>query len=294
VRKGADLSDDLTPTTSSKTPGELLFEEYLERVGITDFEFERDFPESLKKPDYAIVHHGQLLLDLKDFRGEPKDFEESGFGPYDPYGPIREKINEGLRKFKDFKSYPCALVLYNHDKPLVTLRPLFVYAAMLGNLGFSFPVDTTTGTGDLSREKTVFSTGGKMIRYDRSKRPIEPQNTTISAVITIGELRVGQGLFEAWLKKEEQNLGRKMTSKEAWQAIDTYATIAPGEASRTELRVVVHHNPYARIKWPEDIFLGPWDEHYAPTEEGYIRRRYAGQALLEWEMQTSKTPDFPM
>jgi hypothetical protein len=85
-------------TPSAKTTGELLFEEYLHSAGITDYEFERALPESSKKPDYSFVHSGRmLLLDVKDFRGESKDFEGTGFAFFDPYAPIREKINEGSR-----------------------------------------------------------------------------------------------------------------------------------------------------------------------------------------------------
>ena len=277
---------------SAKTRGDVLFEEYLQSAGITDFEFERTFRESVKKPDYSFVHDGrQLLLDVKDFRGEPNDFEDTSFGPYDPYGPIREKINEGSRKFKEFKSYPCALVLYNHDKPLVTLTPIMIYAAMLGNLAWSFPVNTATGVGDRSKEKTVFASGGKMIRYGRDKRPLKPQNTTISAVIVMGRLSVGQELCLASVREKEQKLGRKLAPDELFVAIQSCAGTAQ-DASRTELRVVVHENPYARVSWPRNLFRGQWDEHYGTTDEGYIRRQYAGQARLEWEKLTGKVADF--
>jgi hypothetical protein len=77
---------------TDKTPGELVFEEYLRAAGITNFEFERTFPETLKRPDYCFRHDGQcVLVDVKDFHGEAKDFS-LGFGFYDPYRPIRTKI----------------------------------------------------------------------------------------------------------------------------------------------------------------------------------------------------------
>jgi hypothetical protein len=118
-----------------KTAGELLFEEYLASIKINDWAYENSISGTQKRPDYSFSHAGALvLLDVKDFRGEIKDFDpDAGFGPYDPYRPIREKINEGSRKFKDLKSYPCALATYSRDKPLVDLRPMFVYGAMLGN-----------------------------------------------------------------------------------------------------------------------------------------------------------------
>ena len=102
--------------TSKKTPGEILFEEYLHSISITKFDFEADFAGIPQRPDYSFLHEGAtVLLDVKDFWGKPDDFRP-GFRFYDPYAPIRLKINEGLRKFKKLKEYSCALVLYNHDR----------------------------------------------------------------------------------------------------------------------------------------------------------------------------------
>jgi hypothetical protein len=275
---------------SEKTPGEILFEEYLRLAGITDFVFERRLPESSKTPDYSFTHNGSLvLLDVKDFRWKPEDFK-TGFRFYDPYGRIREKINEGSRKFKDLKAYPCALVLYNHDKPLVSLRPMFVYGAMLGNLGFQIPLNSKTGIGDRDRTRTVFVGGGKMVRYGRDQRPMAPQNRTISAVIAVGQLLVGQKLCMAWLKKEEERLGHKMTFEESLAAIETCRG-TDKDICRTELRVIVYENPYARITWPKDLFTAAWDERYGLVDH-YIRRISAGEALLEWERLTGEVAEF--
>ncbi|MBI2149637.1 MAG: hypothetical protein HYU27_03405 [Acidobacteria bacterium] len=50
---------------------------------ISDFEFEKRFPESAKPPDYSFLNNAQpVLLDVKDFRGEPKDFG-GAFGFYE-------------------------------------------------------------------------------------------------------------------------------------------------------------------------------------------------------------------
>jgi hypothetical protein len=162
---------------------------------------------------------------------------------------------------------------------------------MLGDLAWTFPINTTTGTGDLTKERTVFASGGKMIRYGSDKRPLQPQNTTISAVVVLGRLMVGQALCFAWLKEEEQKLGRPMTWAESFNAIESCAGTFK-DVSRTELRVIVHENPYARVNWPQNLFRGAWDEQYGIVDKGYIRRLYAGQALLEWEKLTGKVADF--
>jgi hypothetical protein len=131
---------------------------------------------------------------------------------------------------------------------------------MLGNLAWTFPINTTTGTGNFSKEQMIFAADGKMIKYGPNDRPVSPKNTTISAVIVVERLRIGEPLCVAWLKDEEQKLGRSMTWEESLKAIET-CTGTPKDISRTELRVVVHHNPYARIRWPENLFIGSWDEH---------------------------------
>lgn len=69
------------------------------------------------------------------------------------------------KKFKDLERFCCCLVLYNNDKPLVELGWRFVYGAMLGNLGFSMPVNTETGIADESQTVRKFIGGGKMYRY---------------------------------------------------------------------------------------------------------------------------------
>jgi hypothetical protein len=86
-----------------KTHGELLFEEYLWNAVVAALEFERNFPGSSRTPDYSFQHNGDwVLLDVKDFRGQPQDFV-AGFSSYDPYEPIRAKLEEGRRKFKKLK-----------------------------------------------------------------------------------------------------------------------------------------------------------------------------------------------
>src|SRR5712692_2416070 len=103
---------------------------------LDNFSFEKDFAGTSSKPDYSLWHGDkEILFELKEFHATPADFR-LGFGYYDPYGPIREKIEEGRRKFKDLEDFSCCLVLYNRERPLVDLSWEFIYGAMLGNLAF--------------------------------------------------------------------------------------------------------------------------------------------------------------
>lgn len=197
-----------------------------------------------------------------------------------------------FKKFKKLKDYPCALVLYNDDKLLVSLRPTFVFGAMLGNLGFRIPVDLGRGIPAGVKAHSVFTTGGKMIRYGPTQRPMEPQNRSISAVMALGKLLVGQKACMKWLSEAEETLGRRMTFEESLEVIESWSGTEK-DVSRSELRIIVFENPYARIPWPKNLFAGAWDERYGLVDGGFIRRLYAGQALRDWERLTGEVPDFP-
>ena len=86
---------------SPRTKGEIVFEDYLNFQGIP-FGFEKEHPGKTKRPDYTIEWGGKtIVLDVKDF--DPPDTPLSGFGAFDPYPPIREKIDQGRGKFKQIK-----------------------------------------------------------------------------------------------------------------------------------------------------------------------------------------------
>jgi hypothetical protein len=161
-----------------RTPGEILFEQYLESQSLR-FTFEKQHAGKSKRPDYTIEWQGKpIVFDVKDF--DPPDKLPTSFGFLDPYTRIREKIEQGREEFKEYKEFCCGLVLHNAGQPFVSLHePDIVLGAMYGDSGLTFPVDTRTGVGDGSRLKRVFLGRGKMIRPNWA----QPQNTTISAII---------------------------------------------------------------------------------------------------------------
>lgn len=104
-----------------KTAGEAAFEDYLRSQGITDFIHEKPFPGKSKRPDYSVTLVGrEHLFELKDIEkelptpaatrpdrehlSESEDVDtepttSSFVGFWDPYGPIREKIDQARKKF---------------------------------------------------------------------------------------------------------------------------------------------------------------------------------------------------
>lgn len=169
------------------TPGEALFEEYLKSQNLSDFEYEKERPGKQKKPDYSVVIAGrEYLFDVKDF--DYVDLPPEG--GFNPYKRIRGKIGEARQQFNEFQGWPCCIVLYNNNAPLLQLnRPHVVLGAMEGNFGITMLYDTREGGGMVPRSKRpAFLGGGKMIQPHWS----EPQNTRISALITVRKLYFGK------------------------------------------------------------------------------------------------------
>src|SRR5882724_5256108 len=235
---------------SPRTQGELLFERYLNSRNIS-FEFEKEHAGKSRQPDYTIEWEGQtIVLDVKDF-DPPKTFK-TGFAQVDPYPPVREKIDQGRVKFKQFKEFCCSLVLYNAGQPLVMLEnPDIMLGAMYGDSGFTFPVNMSTGVGDAGQLKQAFLGRGKMIRPNWSLA----QNTTLSAIITVVSIRPH---FLQLLDLNRENPYRSIEEDE-----EEIRLRIPNFDQQLEVpRVIVWHNAVARIPFPTSLFCGEYDTHY--------------------------------
>jgi hypothetical protein len=256
--------------TPPKTAGEEVFESYLDSVPLP-FEFEKQHDGKRKRPDYTIVWKGRaVVLDVKDF--DPPTQIATGPYAFDPYPRIREKIDQGRDKFREFKEYPCGLVLYNRGDPFVQLLEDYIMlGAMYGDSGFTFPFDLHTGMGDPSQMKPAFVGRGKMIR---PRRPT-PQNTTISALITLDRIRPH---FLTFLQ-----MSHEFPDKDFCQLKEHAKRVIPNYDPEGEVtRVIVWHNAVARIPFPEDLFRGPYDSHMGVVTEGdgmFQRVTYRGELL---------------
>src|SRR5579863_3316221 len=121
--------------TITKTASELLFEGYLKAHGHADWAHEPAVEGKVKNPDYHLKAGGSTyLFEIKEFERQPPVFEPQ---VYDPYSPVREKINQAARQFKEYKEFPCSIVVANPHLAFVQLDdPLVVIGSMCGNLGF--------------------------------------------------------------------------------------------------------------------------------------------------------------
>jgi len=150
------------------TIGESLFEAYLISQGYTAFVHEQECDGKSKKPDYTVhIKNEDFLFEVKDFV-QTKPFPT--MGSFDDYTPIRKKINEAQRQFKPYKNE--------------------------GNFGITMPINVETGRAIESGMHHAFLDGGKMIRPKTS----EPQNTTISALITLRYVHIGSMRYRKYYR----------------------------------------------------------------------------------------------
>ena len=268
----------------AKTESELLFEEYLRSHALGYFEFEPEISGTSARPDYRLLVRGEpILFEVKEFNPDSVLFISGKGGAYDPYGRIREKIEASRKKFKDLEGFSCCLVLYNSSHPLVDLNSSeIIYGAMLGNFGYQFPVDIATGIGDPDKMTPVFHGGGKMLRY-KNGEAVAAQNKTISAIVALGHLGLGMRRFSSYVDRVKAESGGALSIEQVWKMTEA-AVGTERDLSLRQLRVVVYENPFARLRLPDAIFQGEYDERYGP-EDGKLTRRFAGDGILELETE---------
>jgi hypothetical protein len=267
-------SDMATLVPVPTTVGELLFQDYLDAMQYP-YEFEKEFPGKAKRPDFTVTRDREFLFDVKDF--DPCVPE--GGGAYDPYIHIREKIVAGRKKFREFKEYPCSVVLRNNGRALVEIeRPLTVLGAMYGDAGFRVPIDTTTGEA-CGEPTDAFLGRGKMLRYGDASNV---SNKTISALITLRYVGVGaRRIDQLWAERRqtEMDFGKadplSAYSELCEEAAKRFQNFDPVEK---QLGMIVWENAVARIPLSRELFKGPYDERWG-FEDNKQRIVYRGEKL---------------
>lgn len=238
-----------------RTIGESQFEAYLDSMKYA-YEFEKEFPGKSKRPDYTVTKDGTVVIcDVKDF--SPLLPQPRGIQQFDAYKRIRERIADGRRKFKEFKEFPCCVVMQNNQNFFVpSEKPEIVLGAMYGDAGFTVPIYL----GDDPPPKPppavqrAFLGGGKMIRGN------DISNTTISALLTIRRVPVGLNrLKKIW--KEFPHVTVNESREIAAQQFPNF------DADETCLGVIVWENAVARIRLSRDFFNGPFDERWGVEGE---------------------------
>lgn len=230
---------------SLRTKGEALFEEYLVSRGL-QFDFEPVIPGKRKRPDYFVKLEDLTVV------FEVKDFQESneillGVGAFDPYPKIRERIDRAKKKFREYKAFPCALVLFNPGATLALVdRPHVMLGSMYGDAGFKLPFNPSTGT--FGEPQPAFLGRGKVLRPGL----IGPENTTLSALITLTEFRPH---YELLVEKIRNRVELPISQLEdlVRSEVDGY------DPALAVPRLTVWENAFARIRFPREFANGLYD-----------------------------------
>ena len=282
---GFEVGNIKAPKLEVKTPSELLFEEYLQSKGLGYFQFQKEMPGTLKKPDYSLNFGGQeILFEVKELTPTDDDFKS---GAYDPYEPIREKINSASRQFRDLKEYCCCLVLFDKGKPGLDLSWRSIYAAKLGTPAIFVPFDPVTRELDSDSACTTLNPArAKMVR-SKDGQPIAPQNTKIAVIAVLEQLEIGRRRFEIEVERLKRDGGGRLGLEE-FRRLVQIARGTERDVSLRQLRVVLCENPFGRIRtFPREIFSGPYDEIYGQDESARdrITRVFAGERIKQLEAQ---------
>jgi len=250
----------------NRTEGERRFETYLKAMGYP-FEFEKPHPGKSKRPDYSVtLGSATYVFDVKD--ADP-DAMPPGFFQSDPHTETITRIKAGQKKFKEFREFPCCVVMQNNGNISAMFEePAAVLGAMYGRIGFRVPLYVGDGapTEPAPPLRPQFTQGAWF----------QPNhNTRISALITLRRIAVGKRRLR---RIRQDNPG--MTFDDARNlagerfGADYFQELQQG--------VIVWENVYARVALTRDIFNGPYDERYG-LDGTDMTRVFCGSAFEEFD-----------
>lgn len=231
------------------------------------FEFEKSYPGKSKRPDYSVtLGSTTYLLDVKD--ADP-DGMPPGLVQLDPHPEIIERIKAGQKKFKEFKEFPCCVVMQNNGNiSMMSEEPTVVLGAMYGRICFRVPLHVGDGVPtEAAPPLTPEFTQGASFQPNH--------NTRISALITLRRIAVGKRR----LRRIRQD-NPCMTFDDAYNlagelfGADYFEELQQG--------VIVWDNIYARLPLPRSIFNGPYDERYG-LDGNDMTRTFCGSAFQEFD-----------
>ncbi len=162
-------------TNKERTEGEQRFEAYLNAMGCP-FVFEKEHPGKSKRPDYTLAFGGNTyLFDVKD--ADP--YTPRGFNQFDPHPEITERIKAGLKKFREFKEFPCCIVLQNNGNVrMMNEEPSVMLGAMYGKIAFRVPL--YVGEGPHPNQHRQFNPSSPVERSSSRTETHESAHSSLS------------------------------------------------------------------------------------------------------------------
>jgi hypothetical protein len=256
----------------NRTAGELLLEKYLRNRGLP-FEYEKRYDGKTKLIDYTVPINGRdFLFEVKQFDPVPVAMGSSVV--LDPYGRIREKLDDAGKQFSQYKGHPCVLVLVNNGQhPLFIEHPVIMSGVMYGDAGFVLNFDPVQGriVGD---PEPQFLGHGKMIRPHWKT----PANRRISAIITLRQYNVGLQRVKRYLESLDDCERRMVLSH-------LLSYDFPFDTEEREVCALIWENYFAEVPFPRNVFCGPYDQRWGIVDQ-HPGRLFCGEGIREFEPDT--------
>ena len=263
-----------------KSPGELLFEEHVTRLGLDPL-YEPDAETSSKHPDYWL-RKVNVICEVEEFgvgvadKERERQLAAKGFAEVssDPWERIRGVIERGSAQLKPFAgTWPLVIVLHCPPPAFVPLEPEMVLQALLGNMRLGLDKST------LDVKSVIYSPDHSVLRPDHKDY--------LSAVAVVERIRP---LEEAMNEEVRRDADGRTCSHEDLDEIGRAAqsrilTRYPKmDAAHEIVRLRVMHNPYCKKNpLPLKVFTGLFDEHWVcDRKTRQFEIRWKGEGLVAY------------
>lgn len=244
-----------------KTESENVFEQYLQAHGLNW----TPIPTSdQKQPDYKVEYDTRTcVFEVKEF-DDPATKPSGGFSPCPP---IREKINTASKQFKHYKNDCCALVFWNTNFYRSVLPQTVLSAAF----------------GEYVRENRS-PLGAEPSRYLFSGRAeLRPDcNTRLSAIVVLAPYRLNHLWLEVWRRLDaKRERGEPVETSDQFNLLHQLSPDGTAAYSyEGTIRTIVLENPYARVPFPDDLFVCAFDQRWRMNKEtGWFGLAFMGSEL---------------
>jgi hypothetical protein len=250
---------------SVRTESEEIFERYMDGQNVP---WTRVADSAQKHPDYK-VEHGNVTCYF-----EVKEFEDPAVKPKGGFSPcpaIQEKVLQAKKQFRDYREHCCALVLWNSKS---IYRSLFVDVVASAAFGKFVDCDAQS-TGRLRADPPTygFSGPGELSRS---------QNTTISAIVILGRFQLNHLWLRMWqILMEKDKRGEEITPWVQFSVLEELSSEQKATLSyEGTIRALILENPYARVPFPVDLLVGPFDQRWRMAG-GTLRLATMGSELTQ-------------
>ena len=255
-----------------KTESEGVFERFLEGHQLR---WTRLSDPERKHPDYK-VQHGDIscLFEVKEF-GNPAVQPSGGFSPCPP---IREKIRQARKQFGQFKDDCCALVLWNSKSIFRTVLLDAVASAAFGE----YVHMNASASANLRAAPPRYQFFGPAALTPK-------HNTTVSAIVILNPYRLNHLWLEMWRELDaKRQRGDEITPGDQFEILQRLSSDHPATYSyEGTVRAVVLENPHARVTFPPDLFVGPFDQRWR-MQSGWFSLAFMGAELAH--LKQSRVP----